>query len=81
MSRDDYRDTECAYCLKWTHRLTPNGRGFIFCGWGCEIRFINKGFRNKYDGGFRFFSKAQYSSNQSELDKYIAEHPELTRLF
>jgi len=31
------RDTTCAGCGKWTHRLTPGGGGTIYCG-GCESR-------------------------------------------
>jgi len=31
------RDTMCAGCSKWTHTLTPGGRGTVYCS-GCSPR-------------------------------------------
>jgi hypothetical protein len=30
------RDTPCATCGKWTHRLTPGGAGIVYCSKSCE---------------------------------------------
>ena len=34
------RDTLCAACKQWTHRLTPDGTGIVFCGYWCEARYM-----------------------------------------